>query len=97
MFGKAWREERIALYEDSTLAWFKQKGRLEPDGSLVLKEVPTGRQSGAQGGAISQWTLHIPGRPDLPSGCHVVQFIALGSRRGDEVHWPVAQSGDEVK
>jgi hypothetical protein len=26
-----------------------------------------------------------------------VQFIALGSRRGDEVHWPVAQSGDEVK
>lgn len=57
----------------------------------------TGRQSGAQGGAISQWTLHIPGRPDLPSGCHVVQFIALGSRRGDEVHWPVAQSGDEVK
>jgi hypothetical protein len=41
MFGKAWREERIALYEDSTLAWFKQKGRLEPDGSLVLKEVPS--------------------------------------------------------
>jgi len=51
LFGKAWREERIVLYEDSKLAWFKQKGRLEPDGSLVLKEAPSVSRRYATGDA----------------------------------------------
>jgi hypothetical protein len=90
LFGKAWREEWVVLYEDSTLAWFKEKGRLEPEGSLVVKEAPEMM-------AVSQWTLRIPGRPDLPSGCHVVQLMAFGTRRRDKVHWLLAQSEEEVK
>ncbi|KAJ9589951.1 hypothetical protein L9F63_016935, partial [Diploptera punctata] len=89
LFGKAWREEWVVLYEDSTLAWFKEKGRLEPEGSLVVKEAPEMM-------AVSQWTLRIPGRPDLPSGCHVVQLMAFGTKRRDKVHWLLAQSEEEV-
>jgi len=47
--------------------------------------------------AVSHWTLRIPGRPDLPSGCHVVQLMAFGTRRRDKVHWLLAQSEEEVK
>ncbi|KAK7865429.1 hypothetical protein R5R35_012793 [Gryllus longicercus] len=89
LFGKPWREEWVVLYEDSTLAWYKEKGRLEPEGSLVVKEAPEMM-------AVSQWTLRIPGRPDLPSGCGVVQLMAFGNRRRDKVHWLLAQSEEEV-
>ncbi|XP_067003194.2 uncharacterized protein [Anabrus simplex] len=89
LFGKAWREEWVVLYEDSTLAWFKEKGRVEPEGSLVVKEAPEMM-------AVSQWTMRIPGRPDLPSGCTLVQLMAFGNRRRDKVHWLLAQSEEEV-
>ncbi|XP_054258158.1 uncharacterized protein LOC128983048 [Macrosteles quadrilineatus] len=89
LFGRAWREEWVVLYDDSTLAWFKEKGRGEPEGSVVVKEAPEML-------AVSQWTLRIPGRPVLPSGCHVVQLMAFGTRGGDKVHWLLAQSEEEV-
>ncbi|XP_046688797.1 uncharacterized protein LOC124374657 isoform X2 [Homalodisca vitripennis] len=89
LFGRAWREEWVVLYEDSTLAWFKEKGRGEPEGSVVVKDAPEML-------AVSQWTLRIPGRPVLPSGCHVVQLMAFGTRGGDKVHWLLAQSEEEV-
>ncbi|XP_047115839.1 uncharacterized protein LOC124795802 [Schistocerca piceifrons] len=89
LFGKAWREEWVVLYDDSTLAWFKEKGRGQPEGSVRVKDAPEMM-------AVSQWTARIPGRPDLPSGCHVVQLMAFGTRRRDKVHWLLAQSEQEV-
>lgn len=79
----------MVLYEDSTLAWFKEKGRGQPEGSLKVKDAPEMM-------AVSQWTARIPGRPDLPTGCHVVQLMAFGTRRQDKVHWLLAQSEQEV-
>ncbi|XP_063236103.1 translation initiation factor IF-2 [Bacillus rossius redtenbacheri] len=47
--------------------------------------------------AVSQWTLRIPGRPDLPGGCTAAQLMAFGTRRRDKVHWLLAQSEEEVR
>lgn len=80
----------MVLYEDSTIAWFKEKGRGEPEGGIVIKDAPEMM-------AVGRWTLRIPGRPDLPSGCHIEQLMAFGNRRRDKVHWLLAQSEDEVK
>ena len=90
LFGKAWREEWVVLYEDSTIAWFKEKGRGEPEGSLLVKDAPELL-------AVSHWTLRIPGRPDLPGHCHVTQVMAFGTHRREKVHWFLAQSEEEVK
>lgn len=90
LFGKTWREEWVTLFDDSTLAWFKEKDRGSPEGALVIKEAPEMM-------AMGQWTLRIPARPDLPSGCHVVQLMAFGNRRRDKVHWLLAKNEDEVK
>ena len=31
LFSRYWREEFIVLYEDSSVAWFKDKNRTEPE------------------------------------------------------------------
>lgn len=80
----------MTLFDDSTLAWFKEKDRSSPEGVLVIKEAPEMM-------AMGQWTLRIPTRPELPSGCHVVQLMAFGNRRRDKVHWLLAKNEDEVK
>lgn len=91
LFGSSWREEWVVLYEDSTLAWYKEKGKGEPEGSVIVKEAPDML-------AVSQWTLRVPGRrPLLPIGCQVEQLMAFGTRRGEKVHWLLAQSEEEVK
>uniref|UniRef100_A0A8D8WNS1 PH domain-containing protein n=1 Tax=Cacopsylla melanoneura TaxID=428564 RepID=A0A8D8WNS1_9HEMI len=89
MFGKSWREEWVVLYDDSTLAWYKEKGRGVPEGCIVVKDAPELL-------AVSQWTMRIPGRPDLPSGSQLVQLMAFGTRTRDKVHWLLAQSEQEV-
>jgi len=86
LFCKVWREERIVFVRGLNT------------GLVQTERVNgTGRESGGQGSALSQWMLRIPGHPDLSCGCHVVQFMALGSRRRDKVHCLLAQSGEEVK
>lgn len=89
MFAKSWREEWVVLYDDSTLAWYKEKGRGSPEGCIVVKDAPELL-------AVSQWTMRIPGRPDLPNGSQLVQLMAFGTRQRDKVHWLLAQSEQEV-
>ena len=40
LFGKAWREEFVVLYEDSSLIWFRDRDRNEPEGGILLKDAP---------------------------------------------------------
>ena len=40
MFGKAWREEFVVLYEDSSLIWFRDRDRLDPEGGVFLRDAP---------------------------------------------------------
>ena len=40
LFGKAWREEFVALYEDSSLIWFRDRDRLDPEGGVFLRDAP---------------------------------------------------------
>ena len=40
LFGKAWREEFVVLYEDSSLIWFRDRDRNEPEGGIFLKDAP---------------------------------------------------------
>ncbi|XP_044729428.1 uncharacterized protein LOC123292779 [Chrysoperla carnea] len=87
---KSWREEWVVLYEDSTLAWFKDKGTKDPRGYLQVNEAPELL-------ANSEWTLRVPCRPQLPPDCKISQLIAVGTRRRrGKVHWLLAQSQDEV-
>ena len=37
-FGKNWREVRLVLHEDSTLAWYL--GDSDPAGGIFLKDAP---------------------------------------------------------
>lgn len=91
VFGKDWKENWFVLYEDSTLAWYKNKEKQEmPLGTLVLRDAPEML-------AVGQFTFKIPGTPSLPPGSNYYQLIALGSKVKDEVHWLLASSEDEVK
>ena len=40
LFGKAWREEFVVLYEDSSLIWFRDRDRLDPEGGVFLRDAP---------------------------------------------------------
>ena len=40
LFGKAWREEFVVLYEDSSVIWFRDRDRLDPEGGIFLKDAP---------------------------------------------------------
>ncbi|XP_052123947.1 uncharacterized protein LOC113206513 isoform X1 [Frankliniella occidentalis] len=85
-----WREQWVVLYDDSTLSWYKEKGRPCPEGSVRVRESPDLL-------AVSQYTQRIPDRPDLPKGNKVAQLIAVGSRRPSrhKVHWLLAKSTEE--
>ena len=37
-FGKNWREVRLVLHEDSTLAWYLAD--TDPEGGILLKDAP---------------------------------------------------------
>ena len=38
MFGKNWREVRLVLHEDSTLAWYLSDS--DQEGGILLKDAP---------------------------------------------------------
>ena len=40
LFGKAWKEEFVVLYEDSSLIWFRDRDRLDPEGGVFLRDAP---------------------------------------------------------
>ena len=91
LFSRYWREEFMVLYEDSTMAWFKNKSRSEPEGCLLLREAP-------QLMAIGEYTLRVPHRPgNLPQGCTLKQLMACGTANRQKVHWFAAKSEDEIK
>lgn len=87
---RTWCEEWVVLYEDSTMAWFKDKGTTSPRGRVLLNEAPELL-------AVGEWTRQIPRRPRMPEDCHVGQLMAFGSRRQGKVHWLMAQSATEVR
>ncbi|XP_046631708.1 uncharacterized protein LOC124311312 isoform X2 [Daphnia pulicaria] len=91
LFSRYWREEFIVLYEDSSMAWFKDKSRSDPEGALMLKEAPELM-------AMGEYTLRIPHtRPSsLPQGCTVRQVMAFGTPNRQKVYWFVAKSEDEI-
>jgi hypothetical protein len=40
LFGKTWREEFVVLYEDSSVIWFRDRDRLDPEGGIFLRDAP---------------------------------------------------------
>ena len=40
LFGKAWREEFVVLYEDSSVIWFRDRDRMDPEGGVLLRDAP---------------------------------------------------------
>lgn len=40
LFGKTWREEFVVLYEDSSVIWFCDRDKLEPEGRIYLRDAP---------------------------------------------------------
>lgn len=90
LFGKAWREEFVVLYEDSSLIWFRDRDRNEPEGGIFLKDAPEMLAAG-------QWTSRVPAHPEFPNGCTFHHAIAVGSRhRRDKVHWFLCKSDSEL-
>jgi len=80
------------LYDDSSIAWFKDKSRQVADGGLVLSQAPDLM-------AVGEHTARIPvGRPaSLPRGCSLQQVMAFGTPDRRKVHWFVAKSREEVR
>lgn len=90
IFGKDWREEYVVLYSDSTLAWYRDRNRSDPNGGIFVKEAP-------HMVAVGQWTSMIPYRPDLPNGCRISCLMAFGTKKKDKVHWFLCKDEDELK
>ncbi len=79
------------LYEDSTMAWYKNKEKREmPEGTVMVNEAPEMLAAG-------QYTVQIPKAPALPPGADRCQLLAFGSKSMDQVHWLLAASEQEVK
>ncbi|EFA11928.2 UDP-glucuronosyltransferase 2C1-like Protein [Tribolium castaneum] len=89
LFCNSWCEEWFVLYEDSTLAWFKDKGLNRPKGHLRISECPDLL-------AVGEWTRQVPKRPRFPRNYHVGQVLAVGTRIPQDVHWLMAQSAAEA-
>ncbi|KAJ8924487.1 hypothetical protein NQ315_007284, partial [Exocentrus adspersus] len=88
-FCKGWCEEWVVLYEDSTLAWYSDKGLGRPRGHVRIGDAPELL-------AVGEWTRQVPKRPRFPFSCHVGQLLAIGSRTVRDVHWLMAQSPAEI-
>lgn len=80
----------MVLYEDSTLAWYADKGLSRPRGFIRLNEAPDLL-------AVGEWTRQVPRRPRFPRACHIGQILAIGTRIPSDVHWLMAQSPAEIK
>ncbi|CAH1169818.1 unnamed protein product, partial [Phaedon cochleariae] len=82
-------EEWVVLYEDSTLAWYSDKGLGRPKGYVRISEAPELL-------AVGEWTRQVPRRPKFPHFCNIGQLLAIGSRAMRDVHWLMAQSPAEI-
>ena len=89
LFGKAWREEFVVLYEDSSVIWFRDRDRLDPEGGLFLKDAPEMLAAG-------QWVSRVPNKPEMPNGCDLKLSIAMGSRHREKIHWFLCKSEAEL-
>lgn len=89
LFGKAWREHFVVLYEDSSVIWFRDRDRLDPEGGLFLRDAPEMLAAG-------QWVARVPNKPEFPEACDMRQSIAIGSRSREKVHWFLCKSDDEL-
>lgn len=90
-FFKGWCEEWVVLYEDSTIAWYADKGLSRPRGYVRISEAPDLL-------AVGEWTRQVPKRPRFPRSCHIGQLLAIGGGRiPHDVHWLMAQSQTELK
>ncbi|XP_026490951.1 uncharacterized protein LOC113397023 [Vanessa tameamea] len=87
-----WSEEWVVLYDDSTMAWFKDaSAKCMATQKHLVKESPDML-------AISTWTGQVPKRPPLPPNARLSQLMALGSRRDPgHVVWMLAKSDSEMK
>uniref|UniRef100_A0A6P7FY08 Uncharacterized protein LOC114332169 n=1 Tax=Diabrotica virgifera virgifera TaxID=50390 RepID=A0A6P7FY08_DIAVI len=89
-FCPKWCEEWVVLYEDSTLAWYSDKGLNRPKGCVRISDAPELL-------AVGEWTRQVPRRPKFPHACHMGQLLAIGSRKLHDVHWLMAKSPAEIK
>ena len=89
LFGKAWKEEFVVLYEDSSVIWFRDRDRLDPEGGLFLRDAPEMLAAG-------QWVSRVPNKPEMPNGCDYKLSIAMGSRHREKVHWFLCKSESEL-
>ncbi|VEN62260.1 unnamed protein product, partial [Callosobruchus maculatus] len=89
IFCKGWSEEWVVLYEDSTLAWYSDKGLSRPRGCVRISEAPELL-------AVGEYTRQVPRRPRFPKTCQIGQLLAVGSRAFQDVHWLMAQSTAEI-
>ncbi|KAK9891161.1 hypothetical protein WA026_013478 [Henosepilachna vigintioctopunctata] len=89
LFCSGWSEEWVVLYEDSTIAWYADKGLNRPRGRIRIGDSPDLL-------AVGEWTRKVPKRPKFPRSCHIGQLLAIGSRRPQDVQWLIAQSPAEV-
>ncbi|XP_060533843.1 uncharacterized protein LOC132706504 [Cylas formicarius] len=88
-FCKAWCEEWVVLYEDSTLAWFADKSLSRPRGFVRISDAPDLL-------AVGEWTRQVPRRPRLSKACHFGQLLAVGCRRMHQIHWLMAATPAEI-
>ncbi|KAK4885359.1 hypothetical protein RN001_001630 [Aquatica leii] len=88
-FCKRWSEEWVVLYEDSTIAFYADKGLSRPRGRVRIREAPDLL-------AVGEWTRQVPRSPRIPRTCHIGQLLVVGCRCPHEVYWLMAQSPAEV-
>lgn len=79
----------MVLYEDSTMAWYADKGLSRPRGYIRISDAPELL-------AVGEWTRNVPRKPRFPRSCHIQQLIVVGEST-QKVHWLMAQSPAEVK
>ncbi|CAH2008485.1 unnamed protein product, partial [Acanthoscelides obtectus] len=89
IFCKGWNEEWVVLYEDSTLAWYSDKGLSRPRGCVRISDAPELL-------AVGEYTRQVSRRPRFPKTCQIGQLLAIGSRAFQDVHWLMAQSPAEI-
>ncbi|KAK2707343.1 uncharacterized protein LOC136028801 isoform X2 [Artemia franciscana] len=85
LLGKNWKDSYVVLYDDSTIAWYKNQTKDLPVGGILLQDAPELM-------AVGAFTLRVPTRPDLPGGQNIKQLMAFGVRNKRKVHWFLART-----
>lgn len=80
----------MVLYEDSSIAFYADKGLSRSRGCVRICEAPDLL-------AVGEWTKQVPRPPKIPRNCNIGQLLVVGCRCPHEVYWLMAQSSAEVK